>query len=465
VYLHLIMVPEPGLVIAAKYRLDRPLAVGGMGAIWVARHIELDVEVAVKLMTTELADDAVGMGRFRREAQAAARLRSPHVTQIHDYGSYRGRPYMVMELLEGEDLSDYLDRAGPLSLARAAEILVPVCRGLALAHRAGIVHRDIKPSNVFLAKSGDDELVKILDFGIAKKTVAETSIEGTASGVLIGTPCYMSPEQAQGLAVDHRSDIWALGVLLYEMLTNQLPFSGANLGQIVTAICTRPYLPPSTHLLLPAGVDELMKRLLEPDVERRIASAGAVVRALEAVVAGEPPPAEVPSSDATSAPIDTARGAKPRDADTAEQETIRADSGNEGRRDRTSPGVGLDSSAGVARTRRPLYALGGVALVGALAALYVVGSPEQQSAAPVASESAAAPSHAPPPPTASAAQPAPSHAAQPAPPPASSITASVAPSASASASQVAGPVPKRAMPPAPTPSSSVKRHSTFGIPE
>lgn len=396
------MTPEPGLTIADKYRLDRVLAEGGMGAIWVAEHLDLGVEVAVKLMSDDVAKSPLGRKRFRREARAAARLKSPNVTQIHDYGVFDDTPYMVMELLEGEDLGHYLDRKVKLSVARSAEILTPVCHALKLAHDAGIVHRDLKPSNLFLSRSGDQEVVKILDFGIAKQTVSETSVDGeTASGVLVGSPRYMSPEQAQGLTVDHRSDIWSLGVVLYEMLTGELPFDGDNLGQLITSICLHEAPAPTTFdETLPGAADDLFAVLLAADPDSRIDSASTVAAALKALAEG------APLSFAAPEPMPRSEPPPPRSARSRDEETMTSQENvayaataplETPPPDATSPGLGIDSEE---RERPPStrpwwLAAAGVAAVAITGWALLRGPAEGPSAAerveevPVASSSGA----------------------------------------------------------------------------
>jgi eukaryotic-like serine/threonine-protein kinase len=298
----------PGEKIAGKYHLARPLAEGGMGAVWVARHVDLDIEVAVKFIT------AVGVGegpqspaaRFRREARAAARLKSPNVTQIHDYGVDDGVPYMVMELLAGEDLDSRLKRVGRMSPTEAAGIVDQLCRGLQIAHDAGVVHRDLKPSNVFLARVGDEEIPKILDFGIAKIVTHDGNSTQTV-GAVIGTPLYMSPEQSQAKPLDVRSDIWSLGVMAFRMVTGALPFRGEMIWEIVAAICTQPVPSVGEHDAgLPPTLDRFFARALARPLDQRIASARTFARAFRA--AGEGRAAELeemlaaPDSHAATVP-------------------------------------------------------------------------------------------------------------------------------------------------------------------
>jgi serine/threonine protein kinase len=195
------MKPAAGQLIGGKYLLARPLAQGGMGELWVGHHVELDIAVAIKFLEPKLAGEPEFVRRFQREARAAARLRSAHVARIHDYGMEQGAPYIAMELLEGETLAERLSREGRLSVARLAAIVAQLAKGLGEAHAAGIVHRDLKPSNVFLARVAGEEVVKILDFGIAKELTGrahDTAV--TDSGILLGSPRYMSPSRRAAAA-------------------------------------------------------------------------------------------------------------------------------------------------------------------------------------------------------------------------------------------------------------------------
>ncbi len=474
------MSPQPGHVIADKYRLIKALASGGMGSIWLAQHMDLDVEVAVKLMSTEVAESSLGRQRFRREARAAARLKSPHVTQIHDYGVFEDQPYIVMELLEGEDLCDYIDRRGHLSLRRCASIIRPVCIGLKLAHDAGIVHRDIKPSNIFLSRSGDEEVVKILDFGIAKQTIAESQIEGsTATGVVVGSPRYMSPEQAMGLSVDERSDIWSLGVVLYEMLSGNVPFDGDNLGQLITAICTREHAPITSLVDVPIAVDTFFDAVLRHDPLERLELAMVFARAVDALAAGEPLDLEAPLilNQPQSVPPPP-RSAKARDQDdtvasgddiaTAPTESIETTPPNKRRADSTSPGVGLDTSRTKAPLRRAVGFVAVAVLVG-LGALVMSQRTGDDTTTPAVATSAreqgqphpsGAGSDTPTPEVPSPAVSTPSPVAVP-----SMATARASMTASASAAPTLLPLPPRPQPRVLTAPARPRYDAVFGVPE
>lgn len=284
--------PQPGLIVAGKYRLEYPLAGGGMGAVWRARHASLDVAVAVKFMAPALATVRGSRARFEREAKAAARLKSPYVVQVLDYGVDRGLPYIVMELLDGEDLHARLERLGRMALAELSAIALPLTRALGVAHDAGIVHRDLKPRNIFLARAGDEEIVKILDFGIAKREPVEgVEVDNhTASGTLLGSPNHMSPEQARGGSVDHRSDLWSLAVVLYRALTGVQPFAGRTVGDVIARICVdSPPRPSSICPELSPQVDAFFERAFARNPELRFQWARELGSAF-AVLAGLPEP-------------------------------------------------------------------------------------------------------------------------------------------------------------------------------
>jgi serine/threonine-protein kinase len=202
--------PSPGDVLAEKYRLVSLLGRGGMGSVWHADHLVLKTPVAVKLIRREANENPDAGARFLREAQAAASLRSPHVVQILDFGLDQATPFIVMELLHGESLRQRLARTGPIPFEDVVRIVVHVTRALARAHEQGIVHRDLKPDNVFLVPEVGEEIAKVLDFGVAKRTDESGVSPLTNTGTAIGSPHYMSPEQARGTrAVDYRTDLWA----------------------------------------------------------------------------------------------------------------------------------------------------------------------------------------------------------------------------------------------------------------
>jgi eukaryotic-like serine/threonine-protein kinase len=228
---------QAGEVLASKYRLVRPLGAGGMGSVWIARNLVLEIDVAVKLLhvdhaTPEAAD------RLLREARAAARLGHPSIVRVFDFGQTPlGYPFIVMELLHGESLADVLARRDKLAPAAAVQLLLPVASALVAAHAHGIVHRDLKPDNVMLVRDEAGSIVpKLVDFGIVKILDGEVRGAVTQAGDLVGSPAYLSPQQARGLEVDARADIWALSVLLYESVTGRLPFERTTHQALLAAI-------------------------------------------------------------------------------------------------------------------------------------------------------------------------------------------------------------------------------------
>lgn len=249
-----------------------------MGAVWKAVHLELETEVALKFLRHEFGLDERAEARFRREAQAAARLKSRHAVHIYDYGYHEGQAYIAMELLEGEDLEQHLGQ-GRLPGSRALALLEEAGRGLQSAHEAGLIHRDIKPSNLFLAREGAESVLKLLDFGIAKSRDAEPG-ETTAAGEVFGSPAYMSPEQARGGHVDATSDLWSLAGVFYRMLTGRPPFLGENASDIVVKVCTEdPVLPSMLEPTLGPDVDDFFRRALSRDQGQRFRDTGELIAA------------------------------------------------------------------------------------------------------------------------------------------------------------------------------------------
>jgi serine/threonine-protein kinase len=278
---------EPGRVLAGRYKLESRLGEGGFGTIWRAEHLVLAAPVAVKLVDTDVVKDEEQVDRFLREARAAAALRSPHVVQIIDYGVDGEIPFMVMELLEGETLAHRVRGKGKLTPTETGRILTHVGRAMAKAHAAGIVHRDLKPENVFLVQNEDEEIAKVLDFGVAKVETTNIAKEGarTRTGSLLGTPYYMSPEQAQGnKEVDHRSDLWSLAVIAFECLTGKRPFHSDGLGELVLQICAYPIPLPSEVGPVPLGFDAWFKRATERDPKNRFQSAKDLTESLREVL-------------------------------------------------------------------------------------------------------------------------------------------------------------------------------------
>lgn len=273
-------------VLDGRYRVLRPLDRGGMGTVFVAQQLNVERLVAIKVMHTDDALDQKMVARFRSEAQIISTLRHPNTLKLFDSGTLPdGRLYLVTELLNGEPLSRVL-RRGPLSVARTLELVREICLSLAEAHGRGVIHRDLKPGNIFLERVGAQEVVKVLDFGIAKVSAAPGR-EGheTARGTLMGTPAYLSPEQAYGRPVGPRTDLYSLGVVAYQCLTGKLPFGGEPISQIA-AHAEDP--PPTFKAIgslqpVPVEVEALVMRLLAKDPEERPPDASALVAEVEAL--------------------------------------------------------------------------------------------------------------------------------------------------------------------------------------
>lgn len=278
----------PRELVAGKYQLTRILGRGGMGSVWEGVHTTLGTRVAVKFIESEYADSAEARQRFENEARAAATLRSKHVVQVYDHGVMPdGRPFIVMEFLAGEPLDKRLDRLGRLPVHETVRIVQHVCRALSKAHEAGIVHRDLKPENVFLVWDEEDgtDIAKVVDFGIAKFTDKSLGVSSsTRTGSVLGTPFYMSPEQARGLrTVDYRSDLWSVGVIAFRCLIGRLPFEGEAVGDLLVKLCTAP-LPVPTQWAsdIPPGFDAWFQKALDREPAQRFSSAPALAEALAA---------------------------------------------------------------------------------------------------------------------------------------------------------------------------------------
>lgn len=272
-------VMKSGSVLGGKYRLISLLGSGGMGSVWRAEHLGLKAPVAVKLLASDLDGRQDSIARFLREAQSAASLRSPHVVQILDHGVDEATqtPFIAMELMEGESLADRLLRVRRISPNETAKVITQAARALTRAQEFGIIHRDLKPANLFLVRNEDDELLKVLDFGLAKwrrPPGALTQGAATATNLVMGTPYYMSPEQMNGSRdADLRSDLWALGVIAYECLTGTRPFDADNLIAIALKVCTEPAPALSPALGLPPELDGWFSRALAKQPADRFQSA------------------------------------------------------------------------------------------------------------------------------------------------------------------------------------------------
>lgn len=267
-------------LIANRYELQAAIGEGAMGRIWKALDRHLRRPVALKLMAPEHAASAMSRTRFELEAMAIAKLCNQHVVQIHDYGFDEGAPYIVMELLQGEDLEARLGRAGRLPLSAVISIVNQASRGLAAAHGVGIVHRDLKPANLFLARTDAGELVKILDFGVASMLGNDIA----SSEALVGTPLYMSPEQVRCSQIDHRSDLWSLAVVAYHALTSEPPFQAQQLASMIVNIAIAPFPAPSALVPdLSPEVDRFFERALAKNPAQRFSSARELAAAFAAL--------------------------------------------------------------------------------------------------------------------------------------------------------------------------------------
>jgi serine/threonine-protein kinase len=322
-----------GQIIAGRYRLERALGEGGMGVVWAARHAVTRKPVALKFLKSAARERPETRQRFLREARAASAVRHPSVVDVHDVLELEdGSPVMVMDLLEGETLAARLAREHTLPLAEVARIMVPVCAAVGSAHALGIVHRDLKPDNVFLcAQGGGAEAVKVLDFGIAKLTATEgdaaQSGSVTNTGVLLGTPFYMAPEQMFGERnIDHRADLWAIGVILYEALTGGRPTHGSNVGQVFKMVAKEEIVPlRKVAPTLPEAVLDLVAKLLQHHRERRPADLREVVSVLSAYTSAHAEPFGAPKPIAESVAISPTGSVKPRnDSDEAHAATVDA---------------------------------------------------------------------------------------------------------------------------------------------
>ena len=280
-----------GRVLASRYRIDAVLGVGGMGAVYLAHHLGIDRAVAIKVLDIQLGSDQEARQRFEREALASGRLDHPNIVSVSDFGVFDDtRSFLVMEALTGEPLTARLEREGVLPWHEAVAITASILRGLRHAHDRGVVHRDIKPDNVFLAVKDGVPTVKILDFGIAKllDSKSEASVATTRAGMTVGTPAYLSPEQAVGGEITQVTDLYSTTIVLFEMVTGRQPFDGEDLVSVMVAhVAQQPpqlgdLAPPETEI--PAELEQIVQRGLQKQAADRIASADAYLALLDDLV-------------------------------------------------------------------------------------------------------------------------------------------------------------------------------------
>jgi serine/threonine protein kinase len=278
-----------GDILAGKYRVERVLGIGGMGVVVAAHHIQLDEKVALKFLLPDALRNSEAVARFAREARAAVKIKSEHVARVTDVGTLpNGAPYMVMEYLDGGDLSAWLQQRGPLPVEQAVEFVLQACIAVADAHGLGIIHRDLKPANLFCVRRSDGQFViKVLDFGISKLSDASRGSEPpgvsvTKTNAVMGSPLYMSPEQVQSAKdVDARTDLWALGVILFELMSGSLPFPGESFGEVVVKIAARePLSLRSYRPDVPLDLEAIVGKCLAKDRTHRYSNVAELALAL-----------------------------------------------------------------------------------------------------------------------------------------------------------------------------------------
>lgn len=277
--------PWVGKTIAEKYLLEKVIGSGGMGSVYAGKHTGLGRSVAIKVMNSDIVTDKTAEARFIREAKTAAKLDHPNAVTIHDFGTIEsGGAFIVMEYINGQTLRKYLATNGPLSLEQTLEWFIPICEVIETAHQRGIIHRDLKPENIMLKTVGNDVIIKVVDFGLAKLTGGDdVSQKLTKTGEFMGTPQYMAPEVYDGETADNRADIYALGIILYEMLTGKVPFSGSVQNIISGHLFKEPAPITSIKSDLPQELDEVLKLALEKKRDERIPNAMSLANAFKKV--------------------------------------------------------------------------------------------------------------------------------------------------------------------------------------
>jgi tRNA A-37 threonylcarbamoyl transferase component Bud32 len=289
--------PLVGATLAERYEIIRRIGEGGMGAVYEARHCIIGKRVAIKVLLEKFLENEEFVARLLQEARLASSIGHQNIVDVTDFGTTRdGRAFVVMEFLEGEPLSELVMRDAPLPVERSLRIGKQIASALGAAHAKGIVHRDVKPENVYLVRRGEADFVKVVDFGVSKavRSREDSGSEWqrlTRTGAVLGTPLFMSPEQASGSEdIDHRADIWAVALILYECLTGELPFRGNNYLGVVSQVLSREAQPPSAlraELGIPAAVDRVVMHGLEKDRTRRYQTMTAFERDLERLLGGD----------------------------------------------------------------------------------------------------------------------------------------------------------------------------------
>ncbi len=279
-----------GQVIEGKYRIVRVLGVGGMGSVYEGENVRIHRKVAIKILHDNVSSKADIVQRFEREAQAAGRIGSQHIVEVLDLGNLPGgERFMVMEYLDGEPLTNRIKVRGRVSAQELAPLLRQLLEGLAAAHAAGIVHRDLKPDNVFIVKRGGQDFVKILDFGVSKFSGADPEFSMTRTGAVMGTPFYMSPEQARGQPIDHRSDLYSIGVVAYQSVTGRVPYNAETFNELIFKIALENADPVET--VVPGfdpGFSAIIRKAMAREPNHRFQTAGEFAAAVDSWRSGAP---------------------------------------------------------------------------------------------------------------------------------------------------------------------------------
>lgn len=370
---------KEGDVLAGKYRVEKILGAGGMGVVVAAKHMQLGQRVAIKFLLPHSLGNTEVMGRFQREAQAAAHITSEHVARVLDVGTLEsGAPFMVIEYLQGRDLGSWLARSGALPIEQAVDFVLQAIEAIAEAHSLGIVHRDLKPANLYCVRRADDSLlIKVLDFGISKIQHHDSVSPGmdlTRTTTVIGSPFYMSPEQLRSSRdVDGRTDIWSLGVILFQLLSGKLPFTANGLPELVIKITNEsPQRLRSLRSEVPAGLEQVIDRCLKKDRTQRYSNVADLAVAL------------APFGSAASARASAERAVRILRSAEESRSTLTPDPGNHGSIPiEAAWGNTASPSHGVKRWL-PLAVAGGFGVVAALALTWPL-MHASQSASPLAS--------------------------------------------------------------------------------